>query len=223
MLRGVKRQEEGRTASPASEKNYVNLVSQSRISSAVNPSISTLFCRAHSPLTIRTARRGTPRCFAISLTRPSFAAPSTGGALRRTSNRPSLIPANWVRDERGITRTGITTPSPVVRSRSAAVLVEPEAGGFVRGTSRSWRSRPAASCLLPPVSCRLGARVEQQSRRGPGLGGCDDGARRRADRAGPPGVGSGVVLADLVILKPIAVLLLHGVERVAQRHDRALD
>ncbi len=139
MLRGVKRQEEGRTASPASEKNYVNLVSQSRISSAVNPSISTLFCRAHSPLTIRTARRGTPRCFAISLTRPSFAAPSTGGALRRTSNRPSLIPANWVRDERGITRTGTTTPSPVVRSGSAAVLlVDLEVGGFVRDTSRSW-------------------------------------------------------------------------------------
>ena len=48
-------------------------------------------------------------------------------------------------------------------------------------------------------------------------------ALRRADRAGPPGVGPGLVPADLVILKPIAVLLLHRLERVAQRHDRAFD
>ena len=69
------------------------------------PAMCTRFWRARSPLTIDTVRFGTPSADAITSINSAFAAPSTGGAVRRTSKAPPRVPATPDFPARGITRT----------------------------------------------------------------------------------------------------------------------
>src|SRR5206468_3491441 len=62
-----------------------------------------------SPLTICTARFGTPSARARKATSASFAAPSTGGATTRTTSAPSRSPEISVFLARGMTRTFSST------------------------------------------------------------------------------------------------------------------
>src|SRR6187401_2254820 len=86
------------------------------------PATSTVLFLAVAPLTIRIERRGTSSTRARVSTTASFAASSTGGAVTRTSSRPSRTPSIFVRDDFGITRKSMRTPVDVVMTASAAVL-----------------------------------------------------------------------------------------------------
>src|SRR5262245_42321879 len=74
------------------------------------PSTWTRFRLDFSPVTIEIARLGTDRATDRSSTNSAFAAPSTGGAWRRTSNEPPRVPATPDLPERGMTRTSMRTP-----------------------------------------------------------------------------------------------------------------
>jgi len=58
----------------------------------VTPCTSIIFVLLVAPVTMRTPRRGTPRRSARNATSASFAAPSTGGAWRRTRSAPPTSP-----------------------------------------------------------------------------------------------------------------------------------
>lgn len=83
-------------------------------SSAVRPLISTVFCLLVEPRTILTMRRGTARRSASSATKASFAAPSTGGAVRWTFRFPCSH-AMLFFALRGMTLTLISTMLPTSR------------------------------------------------------------------------------------------------------------
>ena len=82
---------------------------------------STIFVRARSPLTSRTAEARTPAHCATTSSTARFASPSTAGAVTQSS---STVPAQRTRarDARGWTRT-------VRRTAVGATRVQPRAGG----------------------------------------------------------------------------------------------
>jgi len=67
----------------------------------VRPAISTIFRRAEPPAVSRTRAGATPRTVDSSWTRAWFAAPSTGGAVRRTLSASPWSPTTWLRAARG--------------------------------------------------------------------------------------------------------------------------
>src|SRR5687768_12174176 len=82
------------------------------MASIATPSTSTSLLRLASPPAMRTAERGTSSRPASSLTSASLAAPSTGGAARRTFSASPWRPTTSLRDARGCTRTENRTLSP---------------------------------------------------------------------------------------------------------------
>ena len=120
-------------------------------SPAVRPRISTILRRDRSPTVIETARFGTPNASARTSISSAFAAPSTGGALSRTSNASSRTPASPARAARGTTRTAIRTPScvgvstPDLTALRLGVRDSPLACGLT--VSRGIELRPSGTSL----------------------------------------------------------------------------
>ncbi len=82
-----------------------------RSSAKLMPSTRTRFSRACAPARIDTLRRPTPARLAIRRQSASLARPSTGGALTRTTSRPSRSPTISSRRARGCSRTAISQAS----------------------------------------------------------------------------------------------------------------
>jgi hypothetical protein len=79
-----------------------------------------------------TARRGSSSEAAMSSTTASFAAPSAGGALTRTTSAPSRMPPRPGREERGVTRMDSSTAPEISRTASATACPPSSARGTIR-------------------------------------------------------------------------------------------
>ena len=112
---------------------------RARTSSGPIPSMRTRLFRPCSPEIRAIDRRGRSSVVASSSTIASFAAPSTGGALTRTSSAPSRIAPMPGRDARGLALTSSSTPPGTSRTGSATARL-PSSG---RGTRRCRPRGPA--------------------------------------------------------------------------------
>ena len=106
--------------------------SRARTSPTPRPTIRTRLARPCSPEMRVTARRGRSRLRARRSRMASFAAPSTGGALTRTSRAPARTPPRPGREALGLARTESSTAPETSRTTSATAC--PPSSG--RGTTR---------------------------------------------------------------------------------------
>src|SRR5262249_37829603 len=90
-----------------------------RTDAASTPATETSLSRPEAPRTSRTAEGGTPSARPRKRASASFAAPSTGGALSRTTSAPCRTPASPSFAARGCTRTRSVVPEALSRSSRA--------------------------------------------------------------------------------------------------------
>ncbi len=143
-----------------------------RTCAGVAPVTSTTLSREVCPDTSATARDRRPNDSARKATRASFAAPSTGGAARRTLRAPSVTPVTAVAEARGTTRTEKRT-TPCARSLTTRV------------TGSTYRTRPSTrlSTSDKPKKATIGEmstmpRGGMTRRKGPRMGSESTNAHR---------------------------------------------
>jgi hypothetical protein len=118
------------------------LVIDARSSAPVRPSTRMTLSREVCPRTMLTRRAGTPARRATRRHNAAFAAPSTGGAVRRTSRRPPRSPLISLRRARGITRTSISPmPAPLPSARPHACAFSRDLSHLAASSSVSPSSR----------------------------------------------------------------------------------